>query len=127
MEPMTRLAQPPSAEFLPSGRVTLRGFTMKALLQLAFKEIDSDRFDLVAKAPAGTLPEAAQPWWWTSAAPSSRNPRVHNLTMGHLAERLPEYAPLYIDRPVLDLTELERRQSMPIVVIDKVDHVPAEN
>jgi uncharacterized protein (TIGR03435 family) len=56
-----------SGQLHPSGLVTLRNATMKQLIQLAYKEIvsdeyltrgpdwlDSDRFDLVAKAPPNT-------------------------------------------------------------------------
>jgi uncharacterized protein (TIGR03435 family) len=86
---INKLDLAPTAEFLPSGQVTLRGITMKALIGIGWKEthmfpeltalsvavspavaqfkvlladylkggpswLDSDRFDVLAKAPAGT-------------------------------------------------------------------------
>lgn len=244
-----------SAEFLPGGQVSLRAFTMKSLIGLAYKEtrmlpeltplaiavapsvaqlkvlsndylkggppwLDSDRFDVIAKGPAGAPSDltrlmlqklladrfhlvvhheekpmkvyamvvdkggpklkAADGSAEAACIPSIGDDNVyhrdcHNMTMERLAEQLAAFAPRFFEgRPVVDATGLtgawdfrldwtplsgglaglqaapgqefdtgttifrtmeknlglkleQREQSMPIVVIDRVDRVPDEN
>jgi uncharacterized protein (TIGR03435 family) len=68
---VNKLGQPPSVAVLPGGQITLRGIPMNALIQFAYKEVylddyikggpawlGTDRFDVVAKGPAGASRDA---------------------------------------------------------------------
>ena len=150
--------------FGQNGQVKLRNATMRQLITQAYKEVfrdeyltggpnwlDSDHFDLIAKAPAETPADTLRlmlqsvlaerfhlqvhreqkPMPVYALAAGKNGPKLrpaagpgeaeckpvagsgaeigqhracHNLTMAILAERLPGMAPVYVDRPVVDLT-----------------------
>ncbi len=154
--------------FAPSGRVSLRYVTMRMLITIAYKKeivrdefltggpswIDSDRFDLIAKAPASTsmeterlmiqavpgerfhlqvhreqrpmpiyalvvakggpkLQPAASAGEAGCELPDSRGPGdggrhlvCTNMTMADLVKELPDLAPDYMDKAVVEQTSL---------------------
>jgi uncharacterized protein (TIGR03435 family) len=162
--------------FQPGGRLDLQGFTMRDLVALAWevpdvmvapapKWMETDRFDIVARAPRDvvvtgpvidvdtlrtmlrtlladrfklvthteeqpvqvyvlSLPrpqhklKKGDPSVRSACRPATAGPDIkvlslgigrscQNITLSQLAERLPSFAPGYIDRPVVDATGLE--------------------
>jgi hypothetical protein len=99
---VNKLEEPPSAAFLPSGQLTLRGVTMKTLVGIAFKEsrvlpeVDATATAMVI-AKGGPKLKAADGSSDTACVRSiSEDHRdCHNMTTAKLAEQLPSFAPRF--------------------------------